>query len=371
MAIICQQTATISGINSLVCGKLIKIYDMRPYYSTIDVLIEGQISPQVNNVGNAFTIGSERFEIKLISKNVAAGTAVVTLTISDVYVPPPPVTTVTHYLDIYVNPYSWYTPSGAVDWIATKLGDINGAMLDLFHSAGITDYQYVGTSVLSEPNKPGTVTVRIKLQQTATMGIARMVVIPLAVWIAAIVAAVFLVIFFIGVITGWSFTLSGAIGQITGKKYSDKEVVDIIYKDIVPKQLDECNKNYSNPVTAAGCQKAVICGATNGSADAFKTGVDCNKLDINGKIDACLAAYNVDGDINKYNACVNKVADNAGAETKNNLPQTTDWTTLALIGLGAVAVISFSKGSQPPVVIQERAIHEKSLRERGLEKGGQ
>lgn len=100
MAIKCQQTATISGINSLVCGKLIKIYDIRAYYETIDVLIEGQISPQVGIVGNAFTINGERYLIQLVSKNVSAGTAVVQLTISDVIIPPLPVDVPTHMVQL-------------------------------------------------------------------------------------------------------------------------------------------------------------------------------------------------------------------------------------------------------------------------------
>lgn len=362
MTIICQQIGTISGTNSLLCGKLIRVYDIRPWYETIDVLIEGQISPQVGD--NGFTIGSERYRLVLVSKNVAAGTATVQLTISTVEVPPPPpVSEGTHHLDLYLKPYSWYSAGGAADELATKLVDINGAILDLFYRAGITDYQYVGTSILTEPDKPGIVTIRIKLQQTSAMSldgsIESMVVIPLAVWIAAIVAAVLVFCIFLGFISGWSFTLSGAIAQITGKKYSDKEVVDII-ATVVTDQLDECNKNYADPNAAAGCQKAVICGANNGIADALKTGVDCTKLAINDKIDKCLEAYNTDGDKVKYDACVRTVAKDSGDEQKDNLPDTTDWTTLALVGLGAIALVSMSKGSgSQPIYIKESVVEKK------------
>ncbi|MGA3168775.1 MAG: hypothetical protein ABSF14_21960 [Terriglobia bacterium] len=104
MAIICSQTATISGIDSVICGKLVRVYDILPIYSTIDVLIEGQISPQVGSAGNAFTIGSERYQIILVSKNVSAGTAVVTLTISTVEVPPPIVSVPTHMVQLKLAP---------------------------------------------------------------------------------------------------------------------------------------------------------------------------------------------------------------------------------------------------------------------------
>lgn len=124
MAIICSQTATISGINSVICGKLVKIYDILPIYSTIDVLIEGQVSPQVGSVGNAFTIGSERYLIQLISKNVAAGTAVVQLTISDIIVPPPIVDVPTHMVQLKLAPTSYISQiRDNISTISAKLAE--------------------------------------------------------------------------------------------------------------------------------------------------------------------------------------------------------------------------------------------------------
>jgi hypothetical protein len=339
MAIICQQVATISGSNSVVCGSLIQIYSMNPMFDTIDVLIDGRVSPGVSTAGNSFVVGSRNYQIILVSKNVSLGTAVVQLTISDVYVPPPPVEVPTHYLDLIVNPYSWYTPGGVADHLVSKIMDINGALANVF--SGITDYQYLSTDILS--NTPsGKVTVRINLKQLSVVGMAG----PLLAAVIQVVIVLGAIILLLGFISGWTFTLAGAIAQITGKKYSAAEVVDIIGNNIIPKQLDECNKNYSDPNTAVGCQKSVICGATNGMADAFKTGVDCTTLAINSKIDACLTQYNIDGDKAKYATCVNGIAKAAVDETKAKVPQTTDWTTIALLGIGAFALVSMSKGSQ-------------------------
>jgi hypothetical protein len=79
---------------------LIRIDDIRPYYDTIDVQVEGRVSPQVSSAGNAFTIGNERYKIELLSKNVAAGMAVVQLTISTIEVIPPPVDVPTHMVQL-------------------------------------------------------------------------------------------------------------------------------------------------------------------------------------------------------------------------------------------------------------------------------
>ncbi len=80
MTIICQLTDTISSVSKLMCNKLVRIYDIRPLYDTIDVLIEGMIFPQVGK--NSAQVGSEIWTLQLISKNVSAGTAVLKLTIS-------------------------------------------------------------------------------------------------------------------------------------------------------------------------------------------------------------------------------------------------------------------------------------------------
>jgi hypothetical protein len=351
MTIICQQTATISSSNSILCNKLLRIYDIRPMYGTIDIWIEGQISPQVSEAGNSFTIGNQRYTIVLISKNVASSTAVVQLTISTIEVPPPPIEEITHHLDLIVKPYSWYSPESAANGILSKLGEINGTLMNLF--SGVTDYQYISTEILS--NEPvGNVTIRVNLKKLS-LPVMSMVAIPIAIQAGIVVGAILLIIFFVGVITGWKFTLAGIIEQITGKKYSTGEVITIVYDNTVKAQLDECDKNYLDPNAVAGCHKAVICGAANGLTDALKmTGTDCASLGINDKIDKCLATYNTDGDKAKYYDCIRGVAHDGKVETESKAPKETDWTTLALVGLGVLAFVSMSKGNGRQSIIIDR-----------------
>ncbi len=330
MAVICGPvTDTISYVSKLICGHLVKISNIYPYYETIEVMVDNQIISGIGNVSVALVPDfTTRATISLIGKNVGAGIATISFAIETIEVPPP-VAEETHYLDIYLKPYSWYTPGGAADSIAAKLGDINGAILNLFSSVGISDYQYIGTEVLTEADKSGLVTIRIKLKQLSVMSMA----VPLMAYITAIVAALLVIIIIIGVITGWKFTLAGAIEQITGKKYSTKEVITIVYDTVIKAQLDECDKNYPDPISVAGCQKSVICGAANGLTDALKmTGTDCDSLDINQKVDICLEAYNIDYDKAKYYACVRGIAKIAGDETKKKAPKEIDIATLLIYG---------------------------------------
>lgn len=164
MSIICQQTGTISGSNSILCGKLLRIYDIRRNYGTIDVFIEGQISPQVGD--NAFTIGNERIRITLISKNVAYGTADVQLTISTVEVPPPPVGEYTNTVKLYMRPWPWYSPGGAADYIVGKLGDINGYLINAFKS--VIEYSYVRTDIYTEGEN---VIISVRLNRLQVMSL--------------------------------------------------------------------------------------------------------------------------------------------------------------------------------------------------------
>lgn len=257
----------------------------------------------------------------------------------------PPITEATHYLDIYVKPYSWYSPDGAASWVVTKLGDITGKLSNLF--AEITDYQYLGTEILTLENN---VIIRIHLKQLSMASMA----VPLLAYIAVVVAAVFVIIFFVGVITGWKFTLAGVIEQITGKEYSKQDVAGIIWDTVVPAQTSECEKNYPNdPIGQAQCKKSAICGAANGGTDALGLeGTDCATLGINEKIDACTAQYNVDRDMAKYKTCVDGIAKDAGTETKAKTPKEgADIMTILLFGgfiLGGLYIVSRAPAFGPP-----------------------
>lgn len=359
MAIICGPVIdTISYVSKLICGHLVKIYDIESMYETIEVMIDNQqIIPGIGNVSVSIIPNfTTRATIRLISKNPAAGTATISFAIETIEVPPP-VTEATHYLDIYVKPFSWYSVGGAADRIVGKIADINGTILNLFSSVGISDYKYIGTEILTETDKPGLVTIRLHLRQLSALGfdgtnyyqIKRMAV-PLIAYIAAIIASVLVIIIIIGVITGWKFTLAGVIEQITGKQFSKKDVADIIWDKVVPQQLSDCEKNFTNPVDQANCKKSVIAGAADGGTDALGlTGTDSNTLGINNKVDACTAQYQIDGDATKYKACVDAIAKAAGTETKAKTPSEGDITGTLILGafiLGGIYIISKAQGQQ-------------------------
>ncbi len=76
MTIICSSySTTISSSNSLVCGYLIKISDIRPTYEDIEVLIDNIQWVTFGNV--AIQYNKVIFSFHLISKNIANNTAVI------------------------------------------------------------------------------------------------------------------------------------------------------------------------------------------------------------------------------------------------------------------------------------------------------
>lgn len=386
MTIICGPvTGTISGSNSILCGKLIRISDIRQYYDTIDITIEGQNSPQVGD--NSFTFNNERYRLRLISKNVGAFTAVVELTISTV--PPPekwrcsdpvtntcirddtngtynneaeckaasscqPSSNITHHLDLVVKPYSWYSPGGTADLIVTKLADVDGALANLF--VDITDYQYINTEILSDV-PTGKVTIRVNLKQMPVVGM----VAPLLLFIIPIVAKLLIVLLFAGIITGWKFTLSGFITEITGKEYSKKEVVAIVEDEVVPKQRENCRINFAgDPDGLALCEKSVQSGAADGLTDALGlTGTDATTLQVNSKIDSCLAQYHIDGNLSAYYACLDDVAKTTSDGIKAKTPETGSGgmgSLLLLAGVGILGLTLLSKGGGGSTKIIETVI---------------
>lgn len=83
MGIICgtQVVAINTSSNTVACGHQIKIDDIRPGYSTIDVLIDGYlIVPQVGIA--AIALDGNILTIRLLSKNESGGTASINFTVS-------------------------------------------------------------------------------------------------------------------------------------------------------------------------------------------------------------------------------------------------------------------------------------------------
>jgi hypothetical protein len=195
-------------------------------YGTIDVQIEGQISPQVNEVGNSFTIGVERFTIALISKNVAAGTAVVQLTIADtVIVPPPSGVDYTDTLEVYVKPWPWYSVQSASTKIITSMTDISGSIANFF--SGITDYQYLRTDVTTDSEH---VILNIRLKTTGITAMAGPLVLGavIGILIATVLALVGLIVYLVltkptGEKGAATTPDPNTVGQNTGKANDDAQ----------------------------------------------------------------------------------------------------------------------------------------------------
>lgn len=290
MAIICQQTGTIGGSNSLLCNKLIRIYDIRAWYDTIDVLIEGQISPQVSTVGNSFTIGNERYTINLLSKNVAAGTAVVQLTIADVYTPPPAVES-THRLEFYIKPHSWYSVGGAADDITLKLSSITGTIINIMSDAGLTNWQYVSTEILTD-TQSNKVTIRVNLNELSSMGYD-MQSMPIVFTPGIIIAiALGVVIIGIGTIVGWAIVKG--VQQLLGDSFTGKQVGEHD-KAILENIKTNCKTNFpNNPVGYANCTKSGAQSVSEASGDFFDDPTITEAGDT--------AAANIDTCIEKYNS---------------------------------------------------------------------
>lgn len=93
MTIICGPiTTTISYITQNICGHLVKISDIKPISSTIDVQVDSQTIPGVGSVSVQLAPDfTTKADISLISKNVGAGSANVVFTIESAEVAPPAV----------------------------------------------------------------------------------------------------------------------------------------------------------------------------------------------------------------------------------------------------------------------------------------
>jgi len=349
MAIICQNIGTISGSYSLLCGKLIRIYDIRRFYGTIDVLIEGQVSPQVSSAGNSFTVGNERYTIALISKDVAAGTAVVQLTIADAYTPPPPVVESTHQLEFYVKPHSWYNVGGAADDITLKLSAVTGAIINGMSDAGITNWQYVSTEILAD-DQNNRIIIRVNLNELSGMGYMGYDVqsMPIVFTPGIIIAiALGVVIIGIGIVVGWA--LIKAVQQILGETFTGKQVGEHD-NAILDNMKKNCKANFpNNPVGYSNCVKSGAQSVGSAAGDFFndptisKAGDDAAL-----KIDSCIEKYNT-GQISAVQLV--ECSDTAVDDTKKTITdQTKDKDggsgALLLLGVGLAALYIVSKSGE-------------------------
>lgn len=84
MAIICSSySTTISGSNSLVCGYYIKVYNINPPISELEILVNDIEIVDVSSGYNAYLHSNVIFSLHMVSKDIANNTAVIDMIVSD------------------------------------------------------------------------------------------------------------------------------------------------------------------------------------------------------------------------------------------------------------------------------------------------
>lgn len=289
--------------------------------------------------------------------------------------PPEP----THIFEVFIRPYSWYTPGTALDVISLKLADITGALFNLFRN--ITDFQYIRSEVTLEGNNVVIRSFLRSLTPSPTIEFASpyrnnlinlksdndilqtlncisvlspIAFVPLILVISALVLT-------IGPIVHYAFR--DIFRQLIGQKtFTNEEVSQIIFGGgefgigVVGEQLNNCDTNFANdPVGKSNCYKAVLCGGADGTTDSLGLrGTDCTSQQINQKIDTCLAQYQIDLDLVKYNTCLTNVRQQATtniqteAIKKDQQAGTGQLLILGLLGLGVLGLFLVSRG--PPKI---------------------
>jgi hypothetical protein len=392
MGITCQDQRTISTVSILICGHLVKISDQRVGHSTIDVQIANQIFPQVGLL--ASHVGSEIWTLQLISKNDGAGTAVLKFTISDdpcigvtcpdacagsdlqhytcdsLYdsnnipighkcvpdgspIPNAIECAATHVFEIGIKPYSWYAPSDALNGVISKLGDINGALINAFTS--ITDYQYLGVDTIQDGNN---VVIRMYLKKLSTISSMNPIAwVPLIIIVAVIILAIGPIIYY--KVRDWYYQ-----NILSIRTYTPAEVNQIIWgggefgDGVVTEQLKNCDTNFAgNPLGLRNCYKSVICGAADGTANSLGITIDCTSRQVNAKIDACYAQYLIDGDFIKYKTCMTVVKTDTGNKLQTEADKKTQGgglgiLAIGLIGLTVLGVMMMPKKGEGTIVVK-------------------
>jgi len=245
MAIICSSYNTsISTSNKLVCGYLVKIYNMQPLYNDIiDIMVDDTVYWTISTGGDARQYLNVIFTFRLISKNITNNTAVIDMVESsnpctgitcpdtcvgvDLYsqrcridydVSNIPVgytcvpdtlknensslcTSYTHILEFRIRPWGWYTPDGAASELIKKLNDINGWCLNLV--SDFTDWEYIGTDIVNDGSD---VLLRCKFKNIlVTSKSIKPLVSNLVASIILVIGTLLLTLGSIGLITGWKF----------------------------------------------------------------------------------------------------------------------------------------------------------------------
>lgn len=278
----------------------------------------------------------------------------------------------THYIDVNIRPYSWYTPGNAADYLITKIVDIDGAISNALLGIIGVGWQYLGVTIIEETDR---VILRIYLRDTtlSLSGLSHSGVVSMAAPVVvllekiAIIAAVALVIIIaVGIIYS-IYLFMTTLQKVFEKNYTPTEVNQMIWgggefeEGVVDKQLRECDTNFSqDPLGLKNCYKSVICGAADGTVDALELprSGDCDSQEINTTIDNCYTQYQADSDYDKFVACMTDVKQTTGnklQEEANKKTQAGGGMTglLLLAGLGLVGMTMLGKAPSPSITIRE------------------
>jgi len=342
MVTICSETKVINTIsNTSICGKLVKIYDIKPTVGTITLLIDNsEIVPGVGKV--SIVRDGKRLNIQLISKNVAAGTANISFIVEEIIVEP------THYLNIEVKPYSWYNPSGVANHLVRNIVNLDGMIINTF--ADVIGWEYVGIDILPKEDK---VIIRISLIELESMGTGvqiQSMIAPLVIAkVALIVIASAIILIGVGFVTGF-FWSTPVRELLFGKTYTAKEVFDIVMgggefgDGVVGNQLIECDK-ITNSIEKADCYRRLECGAANGLSDAFNDPtMNCESQEINEKVGSCVEQYRIDGDSSKLDICLGKMVEETKESIGDKVPEEEGLAKAIMMGAMILGIAYVASG---------------------------
>lgn len=222
---------------------------------------------------------------------------------------------ITNYLDLIVEPWSWYTPEGAATEILTMVNDINGAILNFFATYGIVDYTYINTEVFTRGNN---VIIRVNLTST---GLATMF--PLFIKIIVLLVAVGVIIVGIGPILDWYW---GETSQgLTNQQLTDAG------EELIVDTADGIKDACESDITLTQDQKVnCIKNQTDNLLDKWKNyqqkvypDADHTPLDTaRNNVQQCQDTYNssskTTADYEAFKTCITTETDNAIGEDKDN-----------------------------------------------------
>lgn len=386
MTIICGPiTTTISYITQNICGHLVKISDIKPISSTIDVQVDSQTIPGVGSVSVQLAPDfTTKADISLISKNVGAGSANVVFTIESVEVPPVAVPR-EYTVKLQLSPNKYFTAieqgildiSDAVASHLTYDPNIEYESTDFDKNTGIVsvNLRYIGPYTLSL-QLPSLDDIKNEIKNFVELYVIPALIMVVGVFIAASILS-----------GGLSLTTIAEAAAVIGSLFFAAYVIyDRTAANIAAQAVIKNDAAFIQATTQKDAGKAALDDAYNKSG---KTTQDCMNLLVGyQKVDSTyistlnskLPLIDIKTATSTYNSCTGSIIDTFKAGTITcdkaragfgpcedalynasdiqfnikydpnapNKPAGADYTWL-LLGLGAVIILS---SKEQPVYIQ-------------------